>query len=1072
MSSWNPIPATRSPYSQQLARWFGAAVSIWISLLAVMLAPAALATSVLQAPLRETVRQADAIVVGTVVSSQSRWGDASRRWMRTDYVLAVEDVILEAPQGAGIGKTIVLTYWGGTIGDETQSVADVRTPATGERIVAMLHSRWAERNTIAPTVGFNQGFFTVVPDGVGGTRVRDADGQPVTVAPNGQLMRGSAGAGAAGVDLAAFSSWLRANLPSIKREPPPKASKLDPADPRLLATFAKTPVMPIAKPDASPLALSMVPAQSPAPETTAGVPAVPSEVRYGLATELARPESLRSSATRTTPKYATSHQAHPPIVVNSYPASFAPWYPEDQYQMSKWNYYATNIFRVYTTPTGTYAWPDGVFDLAGWPSEADLVRVYGSSWYCGAGCVTYGVTFRRFDGGGWIIEADIALNPSVGWTLDDEWIYDGSAAIGFRQTFIHELGHMHGLDHNFGFVALMNYFQPSEYRFYAMPFADDAGGIRFEYPSAAVPVTDLAVYLFYETGVCYDGTTYFNCISQSSFPANVNAGSSFVVNNYHVENPGTTTIATPTIEWYLTSARNYSSSYYYLGTTTYSALTSFSYFTPSTVARTLSVPSNVPAGNYYLAAYISADGGPGQGSFPFSNNYAFSRTRMFVKGASTTGLTSSANPSVSGALVTFTATVSGTSPSGTVSFTEGGVALAGCGAKALASGKATCATSALSVGSHPIVATYAGDANNNGSASVTLNQIVQAPPSAGRRRDFNGDGKSDLVWRSTGGSTALWLMNGTVPSSTGVVMGDPNWLVTHTGDLSGDGKADLVWRNSSTGQTAAWLMNGIAAASAGALMGDPNWSVQNVGDFNGDGKKDLVWRNTSTGATSIWLMNGLAPSSSGIVLGDANWSVALVGDFNGDGKEDLVWRNASTGQTAIWLMNGLASASSAVIYADPNWVPTHAADFNGDGKADLVWRNASTGQTAIWLMNGTALTSGTIVLTDPNWTPTHTADLNGDGKADLVWRNAATGQTAVWLMNGTAPSSSGVILSLAQWSVVGTGDTNGDGKADLAWRNSATGEHAVWIMNGLAPSASAMLSGDPAWLVANPGGTP
>src|SRR5205823_6327939 len=108
-------------------------------------------------------------------------------------------------------------------------------------------------------------------------------------------------------------------------------------------------------------------------------------------------ESRKAAAQQ---KYSTSHQVHPPIVVNNFPSSFAPWSPEDQYQMSKWNYYASNIFRVFITPTGVYGWPDGVFDLAGWPSSADMERVYGYPWPSNV----LGGTFTRWDGWGWIIE--------------------------------------------------------------------------------------------------------------------------------------------------------------------------------------------------------------------------------------------------------------------------------------------------------------------------------------------------------------------------------------------------------------------------------------------------------------------------------------------------------------------------------------------------------------------------------------------------------------------------------------------------------------------------------------------
>ena len=51
-------------------------------------------------------------------------------------------------------------------------------------------------------------------------------------------------------------------------------------------------------------------------------------------------------------------------------------------------------------------------------------------------------------------------------------------------------------------------------------------------------------------------------------------------------------------------------------------------------------------------------------------------------GATTTALSSSQNPSKGHATVTFTATVTGNNPSGTVNFTDGGTSIAGCAAAA------------------------------------------------------------------------------------------------------------------------------------------------------------------------------------------------------------------------------------------------------------------------------------------------------------------------------------------------------------------------------------------------------
>lgn len=94
-----------------------------------------------------------------------------------------------------------------------------------------------------------------------------------------------------------------------------------------------------------------------------------------------------------------------------------------------------------------------------------------------------------------------------------------------------------------------------------------------------------------------------------------------------------------------------------------------------------------------------------------------------VRAASTTTLTSSANPSVVGQPVTFTATV--TSPAGTptgdVTFASDGNPL---GTVPLTGGQATVTTAALAVGSHTITADYSGDVNSVPS-SGTHTQTVQ-----------------------------------------------------------------------------------------------------------------------------------------------------------------------------------------------------------------------------------------------------------------------------------------------------------------------------------------------------------
>jgi serine protease len=93
-----------------------------------------------------------------------------------------------------------------------------------------------------------------------------------------------------------------------------------------------------------------------------------------------------------------------------------------------------------------------------------------------------------------------------------------------------------------------------------------------------------------------------------------------------------------------------------------------------------------------------------------------------------TALASSANPATSGTTVTFTATVTGNAPTGTVNFKDGGNSIANCAAVALTGAgdvrTAQCQTNGLTAGTHSIVATYGGDGNNATSSSPALSQVI------------------------------------------------------------------------------------------------------------------------------------------------------------------------------------------------------------------------------------------------------------------------------------------------------------------------------------------------------------
>jgi hypothetical protein len=317
------------------------------------------------------------------------------------------------------------------------------------------------------------------------------------------------------------------------------------------------------------------------------------------------------------PTFTSNQYADLPIVINQFPSSWS-WSPEDQYQMAHWNHYASGVFQVYTTPRSTWAFDNGVFDLAGWPSSEVMKRQFGSTWEELGNPMAS--TFKRKDGNK-IIEADIALNPAFSWTLNDEALYNGFNLRSFRRTMTHELGHVWGLAHQFNFLSVMNY-GPNRYRAFTLPFMDDAEGIRQRYPDREVGTIDLGIDLFYSAG--------YQDWQQATFPASVAAGASFAVTNYQLENVGTQVVGTPRVEWYLTTLRNFNSAYYYLGATTYPSLDRFTYFDPASVRRSLRVPTSVPSGSYYLAAFIRGDQSVQTNGFQVNNSRSFSRTRISI----------------------------------------------------------------------------------------------------------------------------------------------------------------------------------------------------------------------------------------------------------------------------------------------------------------------------------------------------------------------------------------------------------------------------------------------------------
>jgi len=288
-------------------------------------------------------------------------------------------------------------------------------------------------------------------------------------------------------------------------------------------------------------------------------------------------------------------------------------------------------------------------------------------------------------------------------------------------------------------------------------------------------------------------------------------------------------------------------------------------------------------------------------------------------------------------------------------------------------------------------------------------------PATTNTHDFNGDGKSDILWHDGSGNVAMWLMNGAQVTSLGVGNAATAWSIVGTRDFNGDGKSDILWHDAN-GNVAMWLMNGAQVTSLGVGNAATVWSVVGTGDFDGDGKGDILWGDAN-GNVAMWLMNGAQVTSLGVGSAPAGWSIVGTGDFNGDGKSDILWHDGS-GNVAIWFMNGAQVQSAGVGNAATVWSIVGTGDFNGDGKSDILWFDGS-GNVAIWLMNGTQVTSLGVGNAAAGWKIVGTGDFDGDGKSDILWHDGS-GNVAIWLMNGAqVKQSTGVGNAPIVWQIQG-----------------------------------------------------
>ena len=248
--------------------------------------------------------------------------------------------------------------------------------------------------------------------------------------------------------------------------------------------------------------------------------------------------------------------------------------------------------------------------------------------------------------------------------------------------------------------------------------------------------------------------------------------------------------------------------------------------------------------------------------------------------ATSTTLSSSLNPSVSGKSVLFSATVSPQSgtgvPTGKVTFNDGPTVLA---TVKLTSGSANYRTSKLPPGTSSITAVYGGDSNHNGSTSAPVNQVVTAATTAALASSPNPSTYNQSVTLTATVTSSI----GSPPNGESVSFMKGTTLLG-TGTLSG-GSASFTTSILTVGKY------GIKAVYAG----DPNFSASTSKALS-----QTVGKATTTTA----LASSLNPSNFGQPV---TFTATVAPEFSGTPTGTVVFKNGTATLGAATLSGGIAS---------------------------------------------------------------------------------------------------------------------------------------------------------------------
>jgi sugar lactone lactonase YvrE len=303
-----------------------------------------------------------------------------------------------------------------------------------------------------------------------------------------------------------------------------------------------------------------------------------------------------------------------------------------------------------------------------------------------------------------------------------------------------------------------------------------------------------------------------------------------------------------------------------------------------------------------------------------------------VQQAGPVTVTSSANPSIAGTSVSFTAAIAapqGAAVTGTVTFKDGATVLGTAAVNG--SGVSAFSTATLAVGQHSIVAAYSGDANNRAASSSVLLQTVQT---AGTKVTLVSSANPSLASAAV---TLSATVVGTGASVTGTVTFEDGTTVLGVANVNAGGMATF--------------------AASGLLPGQHSIIAIYSGDADDVTSTSAVLTQNVVQTTTVSLLSSENPS---LALDAVTFTATVSNSGSKAPTGAVVFSDGTTVLGTVTL--GVAGAATFTATAMATGPHTITAVYSGDA-LNLAGTSPALSQTVQLRPTSSTLTASSTSLT-------------------------------------------------------------------------------------------------------------